>query len=255
MDHRTLAIASLSAIAGLTTLPASADWFGGVDFGTASMSESGSFGVPVAGFGGPTVSRPICGGTAVITVGAQATVNSIDSSSTQYRVFVGARSGAWGLEAARFNVSRLSGNASAGAYAVAQPTCNPVLVNPITLAAEGRTLATVAFDGFSFTPVYSWEFSEDWTLDLRATVAFWDREDRAEWQIVATEIQSGNPLQTYVTAAVEDQGGGSGVDLWPGLGVSYEMKEGVYLRGIVEQQNFGELSTTSWSLGIAIDFD
>ena len=103
--------------------------------------------------------------------------------------------------------------------------------------------------------MYSWEFSEDWTLDLRATVAFWDREDRAEWQIVATEIQSGNPLQTYVTAAVEDQGGGSGVDLWPGLGVSYEMKEGVYLRGIVELQNFGELSTTSWSLGIAIDFD
>lgn len=245
----------LLLIATLVSATAQADWYGGVDVGTATMSESGAFGVPIAGFGGPTVDHDLCGGTATITVGAQPSVTKIDDTSAGYKLFVGARRGALGLEFGMFNVARLGGTASGGPYAVLQPTCNPVPINPITVDAHGRQLETVSFDGYSITPVYSWPIAAGWTLDLRATIAFWERAERSQWQIVVTELQSAVPLQTYVTETAGAEGGGSGVDLWPGIGVGWEFKDGLRLRGIIEQQGFGDLSTTIWSLGLAVDFD
>jgi len=245
----------LLIVAALLATPAHADWYGGFDVGSASMSESAAFGQPITGFGGPTVDHDLCGGTATITVGPEPQVRSIDDQSAGYTVFVGARRGALGVEFGMFNVARLAGQASEGPYAVLQPTCNPVPINPITVDAHGRKLETVSFDGYSITPVYSWPIAEGWTLDLRATVAFWEREERSQWQIVVTELEGGAPVQTYVTETAGAEGGGSGVDLWPGLGVGWEFKEGLRLRGIVELQGFGELTATVWSLGLAIDFD
>lgn len=230
-------------------------WYGGIDAGTASMSESGAFGVATGGFGGPTVDHDLCGGTATITVGPEPFVTRIDTNSTEYQLFIGKRMGAFAVEFGMFNVARMGGSADSAAYAVAQPTCNPVPVDPITVDAFGRKQETVAFDGWAITPVYSFPFANAWTLDLRATVAFWDREDRSQWQIVVTENSAGNAIQTYPTTWANGAGGDSGVDLWLGAGLSWEMRDGVRLRGIVEQENFGDLSTLAWTLGVAIDFD
>lgn len=242
--------------AALFTTPALADgWYGGVDVGSAAMDESGAFGVPTGGFGGPTVDHDLCGGTAVITVGPEPFVTRIDDSSTEYRVFIGKRWGAWSVEGGMFNVARLGGRADSAAYAVAQPTCNPVPTDPITVDAFGRKLETIAYDGYTIAPVWSFPFADDWTLDLRATVAFWAQEERSQWQIVVIENSGGTPLQTYVTEVANGDEGESGVDLWLGVGASWQVKEGFRFRGIVEQQRFEDLSTLAWTIGVAIDFD
>ena len=74
---------SLTAAAALSALtlaaPAQADWFVGVQAGNGAADETGSFGVAVPGFGGPTVDHDLCGGTATITVGPEPQVGSIDA--------------------------------------------------------------------------------------------------------------------------------------------------------------------------------
>lgn len=247
---------TLIAIAALATAsiaaPANAEWFVGIASGNGSADETGSFGVTVPGFGGPTVDHDLCGGTAVITVGAEPTVTSIDGSSTNYRMFVGARRDNWSLELAKFNVARIQGSQDSGPYGVAQPTCNPVPTTPITVDAFGRKLETLAFEGVSLTPQYSLGFAPDWTVDFRATIAFWDREQRSQWQIVVTEIQ-GTPLQTYPTTWSNGAGGGAGVDFGLGIGLGWQIKDGARLRLQYDLQPYSDFEVTTVTLGIAID--
>jgi len=248
--------ASCIALAFALAPAAFADgWYVGVDGGNAQMSETSGFGVTTGGFGGPTIDHDVCGGTATITIGAQPTVAAIDTSSTHYRISIGHRWESWSLEGAMFNVARLGGSATSGPYAVLQPTCSPLPTDPFTIEAEGRKVDTVAFDGWSLTPVYSFPVGDDWSLDLRATIAFWDAEQRGQWQVVVTELSNAVPLQRYVVDHAQLDDGGSGVDLWPGLGVSWRANEKVRLRAIVERQSFDSLSTTAWSLGFTIGFD
>lgn len=251
MRRTTLIATAVFAAVGLST-PASAEWFVGVNAGTGVASETGNFGVAVPGFGGPTVDHDLCGGTAVITVGPEPTVTSIDGSSTNYRIFVGVRKGSWALELAKFNVARIEDQADSGPYAVAQPTCNPVPTTPITVDAFGRKLESLAFDGYSITPVYSLEFADDWTVDFRGNIAFWDREQRSQWQIVVTEIQ-GTPLQTYPTTWSNGEGGGAGVDFGLGIGVTWAVKEDFRIRLQYELQPYSGFDVSTASLGFAID--
>lgn len=256
---RPLASSAALAAALLTTTAFAADWradwYGGLDVGSASLDESGAFGVPTGGFGGPTVDHDLCGGTATITVGAEPFVTRIDDSSTEYRLFLGKRFGAFAVEGGTFNIARAGGQADSAAYAVAQPTCNPVPTTPITVDAFGRKVETIAFDGYTVTPVYSFAFAEDWTLDLRATLAFWAQEERSQWQIVVTELSGTTPLQTYVTETATGDEGESGFDVWLGVGASWQVRDGLRLRGILEQQRFEDLSYLAWTIGVAIDFD
>lgn len=229
------------------------EWYAGVVAGNGQADETGNFGVTVPGFGGPTVDHDLCGGTAVITVGPEPNVTAIDGSSTNYRIFLGARKDNWALEFASFNVARIQGSADSVAYAVAQPTCNPVPTDPITVDAFGRKLETLAYEGFSLTPVYSLEFAPDWTVDFRATVAFWDREQRSQWQIVVTENSAGNPIQTYPTTWSSADGGGAGVDFGLGIGVGWSVNDDVRVKLSLDQQTYGGFDVTSVTLGFAID--
>jgi hypothetical protein len=249
--QRKLALAALAATA--LTGPAQAAWFAGVAAGQGAADETGTFGVPVPGFG-PTVDHDLCGGTAVITVGPEPTVTSMDGTSTNYRVYIGTRGEHWGLEFAKFNVARIEGVADSAPYSVAQPTCNPVPTDPITVDAFGRKLEQIAFNGFSLTPTYSLGFSPDWTFDLRATVAFWDREQNSQWQIVVTELSGGTPIQTYPTTHSNGSGAGSGVDFGLGLGVGWEMRDGFRVRLQYDLQPYAEFEVSSLTLGVAIDF-
>jgi len=244
---------SIAALALAAALPAQAEWFVGVAAGTGSADQDGSFGVAVPGFGGPTVDHDICGGTATITVGAEPTVTSIDGSSTNYRVFVGARKDAWSFEFASFNVARIEGTEDSAPYGVAQPTCSPTPSQPITVDAFGRKVESLAFDGLSFTPAYSLQFAEHWTVDFRASVAFWEREQRSQWQIVVTENFGGTPLQTYPTTWSNGSGGGAGVDLGLGLGVSWRIRDEMRLRLQYDLQPYGDFEVSTVTLGVAID--
>jgi hypothetical protein len=250
-SRRSLTLAAFAA--ATLAAPAQAAWYAGVAAGQGSASETGSFGVPVPGFG-PTVDHDLCGGTAVITVGAEPTVTSMDGNSTNYRVYIGTRGENWGFEFASFNVARIEGAADSAPYAVAQPTCNPVPTDPITVDAFGRKLEQIAFNGISLTPTYSLAFAPDWTFDMRATVAFWDREEDSQWQVVVTENSGGTPIQTYPTAASNGSGGGSGVDFGIGLGVGWELRDGFRLRLQYDLQPYAEFEVSSLTLGVAIDF-
>jgi hypothetical protein len=248
---------ALLVVAALCLAPAAgaATWFVGMDAGSGSADETGAFGVAVPGFGGPTVDHDTCGGTAVITVGVEPTVNAISGNSTNYRVFGGVRGEAWGFEFARFNVARLEGGADSGPYAVAQPTCNPVPTGPFQVDAFGRKVESIAFDGWSFTPVYSWGFAEGWALDLRATIAFWDREQRSEWQVMAFETDNGVPNQPHVAAYSHAERGGSGVDLGLGIGLAWSIDEGARVRLRYDHQPYSDFSVAAYTLGFSIDFD
>ena len=246
------AVAAL-AVTAFTAAPAGAEWYVGVAAGTGVASETGSFGVAVPGFGGPTVDHDLCGGTAVITVGPEPSVTSIDGSSTNYRIYFGARKDNWAIEFASFNVARIEDSADSGAYAVAQPTCNPVPTDPITVDAFGRKLESLAYDGYSLTPIYSLAFAPDWTVDFRATIAFWQREQRSQWQIVVTENSAGNPIQTYPTTQSNGSGGGAGVDFGLGIGVGWALREDFRLRLQYELQPYSGFDVSTVTLGFAID--
>jgi hypothetical protein len=251
---RSTRYAALAALAAATlAAPAQAQWFVGVQAGNGAADETGAFGVPVPGFGGPTVDHDLCGGTATITVGPEPTVTSIDANSTNYRVFVGARSGNWSLELADFNVARMEGSADSAPYSVAQPTCNPVPTDPITVDAFGRKLEQIQFNGWSLTPTYSLNFAKAWTVDFRATVAFWEREQNSQWQIVVTENSNGVPIQTYPTTWSNGSGGGAGVDLGYGLGIGWSINDDVRLRLQFEVQPYSEFDVSTVTLGFAID--
>ena len=254
MQHARLN--TIAAFVAVTlTAPASAvDWYVGVTAGNGQADETGNFGVAVPGFGGPTVDHDLCGGTAVITVGPEPTVTSIDGSSTNYRIFVGARKDNFALEFASFNVARIQGSADSIAYAVAQPTCNPVPTDPITVDAFGRKLETVAYEGYSLSPVYSLEFTPDWTVDFRATIAFWDREQRSQWQIVVTENSAGLPIQTYPTTQSNGEGGGAGVDFGFGVGVGWMVNDDFRIRLQYDMQPYGGFQVSAMTLGFAVDF-
>lgn len=248
----------LNSIAALTlaaaiALPAQAGWFVGIGAGTGSADQNGTFGVPVPGFAGPTVDHDICGDTATITVGAEPTVTSIDGSSTNYRIFLGARKDAWSFEFASFNVARIEGSADSGPYGVVQPTCNPVPTSPITVDAFGRKVESLAYNGYSLTPAYSLEFAPAWTVDFRASIAFWDREQRSQWQIVVVENQGGVPLQSYPTTWSNGSGGGAGVDLGLGLGLSWKIRDEMRLRLQYDLQPYGDFEVSTVTLGVAID--
>ena len=251
---RRIVLTAIAALAATTiAAPASAEWYVGVDTGSGTADEAGSFGVAVPGFGGPTVDHDLCGGTAVITVGAEPSVTSIDGNSTNYRLFIGARGDNWALEFASFNVARIEGSADSGPYAVAQPTCNPVPTSPITVDSFGRKVESLAFEGYSVTPVYSLEFADDWTVDFRATIAFWEREQRSQWQIVVTELQGGTPLQTYPTTWSNGTGGGAGVDLGLGIGVGWQIKDELRLRLRYDLQPYSGFEVSTVTLGFTID--
>jgi hypothetical protein len=249
---RSTPFAALAAL--VIAAPADAlEWYAGVTAGNGQADETGNFGVAVPGFGGPTVDHDICGGTAVITVGPEPTVTSIDGSSTNYRIFLGARKDNWALEFASFNVARIEDSADSVPYAVAQPTCNPVPTDPITVDAFGRKVESLAYEGYSLSPVYSLEFAKDWTVDFRATVAFWDREQRSQWQVVVTENSAGNPVQTYPTTHSNGEGGGAGVDFGLGVGVTWVALEDFRVKLLLDSQTYGGFDVTTVTLGFAID--
>ena len=262
MPQRSTSLAVLLALAATTAAPFTASaadgWYGGVQFGNSSLSEDfAPYGPPPVG---APVSYSVCGGTATLTPVGHPQVDSIEASATGYQFFVGRRVGAWGFEFGSFNVARFEERATADATPT-QPPC-PASYD-IYIDGYQAGLVSYAFDGFAFTPVYSIPFGEGerWMVDLRATIAFWDGEERAQHQMIGQEFDSGyigvnppDPLQEYVVATNEDERHTHGVDLGVGLGVSYQLKEKVRVRGLYEQQAFGDFVVQSWQIGVAIDF-
>jgi opacity protein-like surface antigen len=250
MDTRTLTLAALAALASSTAI-ADDGWYGGVQFGNASTSEEfAPAPLPTAA----PVSYSVCGGTATLTPVGFPQVTNLDASASAYQFFVGRRFGSWGFEIGAFNVARLEDKATAPATAT-QPVCNPA--SNLVIEGEQVGLVSYAFEGFAFTPVYSIPFGEGdrWMVDVRATIAFWDGEERSQYQMVATERNTaGEFLQQYPVAIENGDGSTHGVDLGVGLGLSYQLKEKVRVRGIYEQQAFGDFVVQSWLLGVAIDF-
>lgn len=251
MTPRNFVLAALAA--SLATPAFAADgWYGGVQFGNSSMSEDfAAYGPPPVG--GP-ISYSVCGGTATLTPVGHPQVDSIESSATGYQFFVGRRVGAWGFEFGALNVARLEEKATAPATTT-QPTCSPA--TDAVISGEQVGLVSYAFDGFAFTPVYTIPFGDGskWMVDVRASIAFWNGEERAQYQMVATErTAAGEFLQQYPIAITNDDRETHGVDLGVGFGVNYQLKEKVRIRGIYEQQAFGDFVVQSWQIGVAIDF-
>jgi hypothetical protein len=239
MNTRTFTLAALAAFTTLVPVTATAadGWYGGVQFGNASTSEDfASAPLPTAA----PVPYSVCGGTATLTPVGFPQVTSLEASASAYQFFVGRRFGSWGFELGSFNVARFEDKATAPATAT-QPVCNPA--SNLVIEGEQVGLVSYAFEGFAFTPVYSIPFGEGekWMIDVRATIAFWDGEERSQYQMVATERNTaGDFLQQYSVAIVNDDGASHGVDVGVGLGLSYQLKEKVRVRGIYEQQAFGD---------------
>ena len=247
-------LTAFAALAALCAAPAAlADgWYGGVQFGNASVDEDFASVTPPSA--GPPVSYSVCGGTATLTPVGHPVVPGLDDSATGYQVFVGRRFSGWAFEFGSFNVARLEASATAPATAT-QPTCNPTA--DLVISGQQLGLVSYAFDGYAFTPVYTIPLGADskWMVDLRATVAFWDGEVRSQYQMLATESTStGEFLQQYAVAVANGGEATHGVDLGVGFGLSYQLNEKVRVRGLYEQQAFGDFVAQSWLLGVAIDF-
>jgi len=251
MNPRTLALAALAAT---LAVPASADdgWYGGVQFGQGNMSEAFAPMTPQPM--PPPYSYSVCGGTATLQPLFHPQVTSIEASATAYQFFVGRRFGGWAFELGSFNVARLEEHTKVFA-APTQPTCSPPAAD-FFVDGEAVGLVSYAFEGYAISPVYTIPLSADskWMIDVRATIAFWDGEERSQYQLNGHEFSSTETLQRYNLVTNNAERHTDGIDLGVGLGMSYQLRDTVRVRGIYEQQAFGDVVVQSWLIGVAIDF-
>jgi len=252
MNHATIIALGLAlATASAASQAGEAVTYGGVTVGNSALDEVGNYGASGLGFGSPTLAHDVCGGTATITIGAEPTVQRIDGSATSYRFFIGRRWGDLALEFGRYNVSRIESSATVAGYSVAQPSCTS---GSFTVSAEGVKLESLQYHGWTLTPVWIRPLAADWELELRATVATWNREARSQWQVVVTEYDAGDFAGSGAIAADYARLGDEDIDVGFGVGIAWRATETVRLRALIEDQVFGPQRIRSTSLGLVVDF-